>query len=175
MTVKAIRSIEELENLKVEITDKLDELRKTATSQDDLMFMKQLRSELNDVVDELAVAKNIEADQVKAKRLAEIRDTEKESVKYNKEYIKLLAEIVPALEMLAKLLPKANWLAIQLQGNRQKIENLRTNYQKEFGEEITVTAMGCRGLPNYDIQALLEWLSDDLNRALQKEKEVTIK
>lgn len=169
-----IRSVETLEDLRVELSMKLDEAKQTMKSQDDLLQVKQIRMELNDVVDELLAAKNIEADQAKDKRLAEIRDAERENAGHYKEYIKLLAEIVPALKMLAKSLPRARWLGETMRSNRSTIEQSGSKYNAEYGEAAVFTPGGCRGVPDYEIKNLLEWLSDDLNRAQQKEKEVSV-
>lgn len=160
-----IRDVDTLEDLRVSLSMQLENAKQSCKSHDDLMFMKQLRTQLNDAVDELAVAKNIEADQFKDKRLAEIRDKEQESDKYYTEYNKLLETIVPALEGIAKLLPRVNWLAVSMQSNRSTIESLKGGYNSEYGENIEVSPRSGRGVPDYNIRNLLEWLSDDLDSA----------
>lgn len=166
---KDIRDVDTLEDLRVSLSMQLEEKRQSCKSQDDLLQVKQIRTELNDVVDELGAAKNVEAEQFKAKQLQDIRDREKESAEYYKEYIKLLAEIVPALEMLAESLPRANWLAVTMGSNRTTIESSGSKYNAEYGEAEGFTPGGCRGVPDYSITNLLEWLSGDLDSAKAKQ------
>jgi len=159
-----IRDVDTLEDLRVSLSMQLESAKKAVKSQDDLLQVKQLRIELNDVVDELVAAKNIAADEVKVTRLQEIRAMEQESNKYFTEYIELLETIVPALKVVDKLLPRANYLAVIMRSNLTSIESLKASYNSEYTENLEMHPHSVRGVPDYNLKYLLEWLGDDLNR-----------
>ena len=118
---------------------------------------------MNDVVDELGAAKNIEANQVKDKRLQDIRNHERENAGHYKEYIKLLETVVPCLKQVVEDLPRANQLASWLRSDATTIERLKGHYNSEYQENIEAVGHGARGVPDSDqVTRVLEWLSGDL-------------
>lgn len=160
----SIRTVDELEDLRVVLTDKLAEAKAAMRSQDDLLQVKAIRTELNDVVDQLLLAKNVEADQFKAKQLDDIRRHEKESAEHKAEYIKLIEPIVTALERMVKTLPRVKQLAASMSSNRSSIEARGSKYNAEYGEAEVFTPGGCRGVPDCDqVKRMLEWLKGDLD------------
>jgi CHAD domain-containing protein len=79
MKTKVIRTVEELENLRVSLSNEIEVLLQTGQDVQTLDKIKALRKALGEIRDELTIAKNIEANKVKESLLIEVRSVEAEA------------------------------------------------------------------------------------------------
>jgi len=168
-----IRTVDELEDLRVSLSMQLESAKKTVKSQDDLLHVKQLRIALTDVIDELLAAKNIAADAEKERMLQDIRNHEHDNQTHYEEYYKLLQDVVPALQVVVDNLDRANQLSSWMRSDVTTIEQLKGHYNREYQESIEAVGHGARGVPDHEqVNRTLEWLQSDYDSYKARFKEM---
>jgi len=108
MTKEPIRTVDELEDLRVTLSQEIEVLLQTGKDRRTLDRVKALRQQLGEAKDELAIAKNIEANRVKESLLSEIRARESEA---NEAYGKMLSLAQEALPVLRQVEPLISQMA----------------------------------------------------------------
>jgi len=168
------KSLDKLENLRVELSEELEHKIHSMKSQDDKLAVNQIRAKLTEVIDDIQIAHNLEADAEKERMLSDIRQHEHENQIHYNEYYNLLQVVVPALQTVVDNLDRANQLASWLQSDRSSITQLQGHYNKEYNESIEVNPHSARGVPDHDqITRVLEWLQSDLD-SYDKLKETVV-
>lgn len=133
---KPIRSVNELEDLRVQLSEQIQELLRTGTSRAVLNRIKELKQQIIDVKDELHIAKNLEVDKAKHDRLAEA-DKIRTEAKQIRDKARLIAqELLPLIEEGMQKYGKLQELSMRSGNLDGHYSSLHTELQQQFGIEI---------------------------------------
>ena len=137
-----IRTIDELETRRVTISQEIESLLATGKDRDTLGKVKALREEQGELLDELAIAKNLEKQARKDEMVAKIKVSEQEAKDAHSLVLELAGEVLPKLRELEPVfaeIAKANW---QLDGANIQIDSGNRALQVEYGETVGIRSPG---------------------------------
>ena len=138
MKTKVIRTVEELENLRVSLSNEIEVLLQTGQDVQTLDKIKALRKALGEIRDELTIAKNIEANKVKESLLNEVRSVEAEASNFYGKMLSLGNEVLPTLkqdEPLINQIAENNWKRASL---NTQLDALKQRWQETYNETLDV-------------------------------------
>ena len=139
---KTIRTIDQLETRRVTISQEIEQLLATGKDRDTLGKVKALRGEQGELLDELAIAKNLEKQARRDEWIAKIKVSEQEAKDAHSLVMELSSEVLPKLRELEPVfaeIAKANW---QLDSANNQIDSGNKALQVEYGETAGVKSPG---------------------------------